>query len=451
MRSEPHQVPYVRFHPERCTGCAACLKVCPTKAIRIREGSSIAFVDRCVGCGACIRACSAGAISAAVRKPEHIGEGHVAIALVSPVLYAQFPNVMPKYVLQGLRRMGFHHTIDSSIFLEMFQFAAAEFIRRNRKSLAAPWPLISPVCPAVVRLIAFRFPRLLAHVLPVLRPVALMAREVKERLLPRYAAEGRQVILYVINPCPTMGEMRTVAGDSALPLLEVSIGVNDIYPELRHRIDEVLSDVAPFSRAEFEFETCATGNASLVAMSGGEITTMRIQKSVAVSGLKESMDYLTKIELGLFRDVEYFELRTCREGCLGGVLNAADKYLAKSNVHRMIHIYGLGRRISRHAILQLYDRGRFQPEQSPMALADLFADLKPALTLDQMEQIERILKDVAGYGCGACGAPDCATFAEDVVRGIGSPEDCIWIRTKQRNTPSTRSKRKQGGGKEEGS
>ncbi len=450
MRSEAPQVPYIRFHAERCTGCAACLKVCPTKAIRIHQGKSIAFVDRCIGCGACIRACSAGAISAAVHKPEHIGEGHVAIALVSPVLYAQFPNVMPKYVLQGLRRMGFHHTIDSSIFLEMFQFAAAEFIRRNRKSPAAPWPLISPVCPAVVRLIAFRFPRLLAHVLPVLRPVALMAREVKELLLPRYAAEGRQVILYIINPCPTMGEMRTAAGDSALPHLEVSIGVNDIYPELRHRIDEVLSDVAPFSRAEYEFETCATGNASLVAMSGGEIATMRIQKSMAVSGLKESMDYLTKIELGLFRDVEYFELRTCREGCLGGVLNAADKYLAKSNVHRMLHIYGLGRRISRHAILQFYNKGRFQPDQSPMALAGLFADRKPALSLEQMERIERILEDVAGYGCGACGAPDCATFAEDVVRGQAALDDCIWVRTQQRKKPSTQSVRPEADRKEEG-
>jgi ferredoxin len=426
MRSELYDSHYVRFHLERCTGCAQCLKVCPTKAIRIRRRKSLCLVDRCIGCGACIQACSTGALTAAGRKPERIGDGHVAVAIVSPVLYAQFPGVIPKDVLQGLRRMGFHHTVDSSIFLEMFQFAAAEFIRRNRAARSAPWPLISPVCPAVVRLIAFQFPSLLAHVLPVLRPVALMAREVKKSLIPRYALQGRPVILYYINPCPTMGDVRRATEGSPLPYLEVPVGINDIYPELRRCIDEILADVQPFAKADFEYETCASGNAALVAMSGGEIATMRIEKSMAVPGLAEVTEYLQKIEMGLFRDVEYFEMRTCQEGCLGGVLNAVDKYLAKSNVHRMIHIYGLGRRVPRHTILQLYDKGHFQPDKSPLALAELFADRKPGLTLEQMEQIERILERVTGFNCGACGAPDCATFAEDVVRGQAALEECLW-------------------------
>jgi ferredoxin len=96
MTSEPYTTRYVRFDDDRCTGCAACLKVCPTKAIRIRNHSSIRLVDQCIGCGACITACAAGAITAATCKPENIGQDHVAIALVSPVLYAQFPNAMPK-------------------------------------------------------------------------------------------------------------------------------------------------------------------------------------------------------------------------------------------------------------------------------------------------------------------------------------------------------------------
>lgn len=418
---------YVRFHPERCQGCASCLKVCPTKAIRIRGRKSLCLVDRCIGCGACIGVCSAGAITAAVHPVEGIGAGHTAIALVSPVLYAQFPNVMPRDVLKALRRLGFHHTVDSSIFLEMFQFAAAEFIRRNRTAAEAPWPLISPVCPAVVRLIAFKFPRLLAHVLPVLRPVALMAREVRETLLPRIAARGQPVVLYYINPCPTMGATRTPPGTHPVPLTEVSIGINELYPALRRAVEEAVAEAEPFGREGFEFETCTTGNASLVAMSGGEIATMRIEASMAVSGMQETAAYLSKIEMGLFRDVEYFELRTCREGCLGGVLNAVDRYLAKSNIHRMIHIYGLGRRIPRQSILQLYDRGRFRPEQSPLALAEIFADRKPPLTLGQAAEIERLLGELPGYGCGACGAPDCPTFAEDVVRGLAERADCVWL------------------------
>jgi len=432
---------YVRFHAERCQGCAACLKVCPTKAIRIRGRKSLCLVDRCIGCGACIGACAAGAITPAVHPVSGVGEGHTAIALVSPVLYAQFPNVMPRDVLKGLRRLGFHHTVDSSIFLEMFQFAAAEFIRRNRTAAEAPWPLISPVCPAVVRLIAFKFPQLLAHVLPVLRPVALMAREVRETLLPQAAARGRPVVLYYINPCPTMGASRTPPGPFPVPLTEVSLGINELYPALRQAVEEAVAEAEPFGREGFEFETCTTGNASLVAMSGGEIASMRIEASLAVSGMQETIAYLSKIEMGLFRDVEYFELRTCREGCLGGALNAVDKYLAKSNIHRMIHIYGLGRRIPRQSILRLYDRGRFRPEQSPTALAERFADRKPPLRLEQAAEIERLLGELPGYGCGACGAPDCPTFAEDVVRGLAERSECVWL------APGPRAARNRRGGK----
>jgi ferredoxin len=425
MRSEPN-THYIRFHEERCTGCADCLKVCPTKAIRIRNRTSIRFVDLCIGCGACIRACAAGAINAATHPLQQIGKGHVAIALVSPVLYAQFPKVMPKDVLLGLRHMGFRHTIDMSIFLEMFQFAAAEFIRRNRETREAEWPFISPVCPAVVRLIAFKFPSLLAHVLPVLRPVALMAREVKERLIPLYEAQGQQVVLYYVNPCPTMPQERFDPAGARLKHREVSIGINDLYPELRQCIDTILTEVPPFSETHFEYETCATANAALVAMSGGEIASMRVEKSMAVHGLRDTVGYLQKIEMGLLQDVEYFEFRTCREGCLGGVLSAVDKYMARSNVQRMLHVHGLGRRVPSNTILRLYDKGRFKPDKSPLTLTRLFGDRKPALTLEQMERIEKILETVEGWGCGACGAPDCQTFAEDVVRGQADLADCRW-------------------------
>jgi Na+-translocating ferredoxin:NAD+ oxidoreductase RNF subunit RnfB len=426
MRSE-HLTHYLRFQEERCTGCAECLKVCPTKAIRIRNHTSMRWVDLCIGCGACIRACAAGAIDAATRESKRIGHGHVAIALVSPVLYAQFPKAMPKDVLLGLRHMGFRHTIDMSIFLEMFQFAAAEFIRRNRETREAPWPLISPVCPVVVRLIAFQFPSLLAHVLPVLRPVALMAREVKERLIPPYEAQGQQVTLYYLNPCPTMEQERLDPAGGPRVHPEVSIGINALYPELKQRVDAVLSEVTPFPETHFEYETCATANAALVAMSGGEIASMRVDKSMAVHGLRDTIAYLQKIEMGLFQDVEYFEFRTCREGCLGGVLTAVDKYMARSNVQRMLHVHGLGRRVPRNTILQLYDKGRFKPDKSPLTLTRLFGNRKPALSLQQMARIEEILEAVAGWGCGACGAPDCQTFAEDVVLGRAELEDCRWI------------------------
>jgi ferredoxin len=425
MTSTQHSTHYVRFDEARCTGCAACLRACPTKAIRIREHKSIRIVDQCIGCGACLRICPAGAVNAAAAaRPEDIGRGHVAIALVSPVLYAQFAGVMPGGVLLGLHRMGFTHTVDMSFFLEMFQYAAEEFIARNRAAPSAPWPLISPICPVVVRLIAFQFPSLLPHLLPVLRPVALMAREVRRRILPLHAAEG-PVVLYYLNPCATKS---LPPGPSA----ETAIGINSIFIGLKRHVDQILnSDVLPFATGGFEFESCSSGNAALGAMPGGEIANMNIDRSLSVHGLEETVAYLHMIEMGRLKDIEYIEFRTCREGCLGGVLTAVDKYLARRNVQKMIEEFGLGRRLPRKMVLRLYARGEFQPEHDAAALTRLFGGRKAPLSLAEAQRVEATLNAIAGRDCGACGSPDCLSFAEDVVRNKARMSDCMWVNARR--------------------
>jgi iron only hydrogenase large subunit-like protein len=419
---------YVRFDQGLCTGYGSCLRVCPTKAIRVKNKKAIRIVDQCIGCGECIRICHEGAVSAATEGPELLKRDHVAIALVSPVLYAQFPGVMPKDILLGLRQMGFEHTIDMSYFLEIFQFATEEFINRNRTSQTAPWPLISPVCPVVVRLIAFRFPNLLPNVLPVLRPVALMAREVKSHLIPECSKKGKKVVLYYINPCPTKKEPSCLPGRKQDGSSEIALGINDIYPELVKHVDQIkAADGIPFYQTRFEYETCATGNASMWAMSGGEIADMDTDKSLAVSGMEETISYLEKIELGLFQDIEYIEFRTCREGCLGGALNAIDKYLAKGAVQKMIKRFGLGRRLHRENIMRMYEKGEFQSEKKPAKLTSLFGAHKEALSIDSMRKIEKVLELIKGKDCTACGAPDCRTFAEDVVRGDAALKECLFV------------------------
>jgi hypothetical protein len=166
-------------------------------------------------------------------------------------------------------------------------------------------------------------------------------------------------------------------------------------------------------------------------MSGGEIASMDIDKSLAVHGLQETLAYLHKIEMGLLRDFEYIEFRTCREGCLGGVLTAVDPYIAKRNVQKMVGVFGLGRRLPRETILRLYEKGRFWTDQGSQGLTRLFGARKKALSLEEAQRIEAILGLIEGRDCGACGSPDCLTFAEDVVRGDAALTDCIWLQARR--------------------
>lgn len=54
---------YPKVDPEVCTGCGACMEVCPVNAIMIENGVAKIVEDKCRGCYACQNVCPVGAIS----------------------------------------------------------------------------------------------------------------------------------------------------------------------------------------------------------------------------------------------------------------------------------------------------------------------------------------------------------------------------------------------------
>jgi ferredoxin len=59
---------------DMCTGCEACVSICPVKAISIDRKSEKAEVriEDCIGCGLCIMECAPGAISLMAKRKEDI-------------------------------------------------------------------------------------------------------------------------------------------------------------------------------------------------------------------------------------------------------------------------------------------------------------------------------------------------------------------------------------------
>ncbi len=96
-----------------------------------------------------------------------------------------------------------------------------------------------------------------------------MAREVKSRLIPEYIEKGKEVVLYYINPCPTKKDPACLPSRKRPVPTEIALGINDIYPELVKHVDQIkAADSIPFYETRFEYETCATANASMWGMSG---------------------------------------------------------------------------------------------------------------------------------------------------------------------------------------
>jgi hypothetical protein len=62
---------------------------------------------------------------------------------------------------------------------------------------------------------------------------------------------------------------------------------------------------------------------------------------------------------------------------------------------------------------------------TPRPIEKLDEDMEKAMK--KMERKRRLMCYLPGIDCGACGAPDCVTLAEDIVQGKADISSCVFL------------------------
>jgi Fe-S-cluster-containing hydrogenase component 2 len=400
------------------------MKACPTKAIRLRgrpgEKRIAVLEGECIDCGECVRVCPRDAVRS-VTTDNVIEDGSRTIVSASTVIYAQFQEgVMPNDVLLGLRKMGFRYVHDQSYTSEMFSQALELYIKEHREKQDVSFPLISTICPVVVRLIACRFPSLLKNLPRLATPREIVAREAKKRLAEKKNIRSEDMKVLHITPCPA--KLMSIKDPilQSHSYLDQAVGISHIYETLKKSIKEVDEDMVLHH----------SGGLGLGwGMSGGEIAGLE-KDCLAVSGIQESIRYLEKIEMGLLQDIDYIEIRTCTGGCLGGPYTVVDKYLAEHNLRKMIGNYGLEKRVKSDYVKKLYEAGWFFTDKWIDHEEDQTLPSAIAEGIEKANSVEELLRQLPQSECGMCGSPNCRTFAEDVIDGRMPLENCLYLNQK---------------------
>lgn len=398
---------------EKCKGCTACLKRCPTEAIRIHEGHAVINSDRCIDCGECIRVCHSKAKKATHDSLSVLNDYKYTVALPAPSFYGQFDNLDNiGYIIKGLLDLGFDDVFEVACAAEIVSAYTRQYI--NRADIKKP--IISSACPTITRLISTNYPYLCENIMPILPPIdvaAMLAREKALREHPELAPEDIGIIF--ISPCPAKVSYikNNFAGERNY--ISAAVSVRDVYFALLDKMKK--GETEPLESTESGI--IGIGWAS----TGGESSAILNDRYLAADGIENCIRVLDQIDSADITTLDFVELNACNGGCVGGAMTVANAYIAQARLQSLKRYLPVSP--NRPASDWIPDEYFHEKNVEYNPYSSLSPDRKTAMRM--MRDIEELTKKLPGLDCGSCGAPTCMAFAEDVVKNETSIDECTVI------------------------
>jgi Na+-translocating ferredoxin:NAD+ oxidoreductase RNF subunit RnfB len=399
---------------ELCIGCTHCMSVCPTQAIRVRDGKAIIIEERCVDCGNCCKACPVSAIMIEQDDFEEIFSYPVRIALVPAVFIGQFPSrIKTADVFGGLKSLGFTHIVEIDTVVDLVQQGYDEFVAKP----SCEKPAISSFCPAIVRLIQVRFPSLIDHLIGVKPPSDVAAIHFRKKMIAQ-GYDSSEIGIFYITPCAAkIASIKSPVGEEVSSVNGV-INMEYMYNKLLHLImnKEVDAQAVPDNEDLSSKEI-------LWSLTRGE-SEHQAGRCLAVDGIHNVTEFLERLEETEESNIDFLELRACDESCAGGVLISGNRFLTVERLNRRAG--EASSENSRQFGNESFENALYALDKI-QARSMLALDPDRNVALEKMNKLEELLKVLPGIDCAACGSPTCRALAEDIVEGRAKPTWCVFI------------------------
>ena len=401
----------------KCIGCTTCLRHCPTEAIRIKNGHAVIDNDRCIDCGECIRVCPHKAKKTVCGSIEEMKNYKWNIALPAPSLYGQFENLEDvDIILDGLLKIGFDDVFEVSAAAELVSAYTREYLKNE----SVKKPAISSACPAILRLIELRFPSLTENIIHMLPPMEVAAGLARKRALSEHPElKNEDIGVFFISPCPAKVSYVNNGFGAYKSQVDVVVPIRELYFLLIGTMKES-DDLKPIANS---------GKIGISwASSGGESTAIFNDNYLAADGIDNCIHVLEQIDNGAIPNLEFVELNACTGGCVGGVMNIQNPFIAKARLRSLRRYLPVSCNFIEQGDEMIPEDFLFEnfPDYRPIAkLSDSFSE-----SLRMMSKITEIKEGLPGIDCGSCGAPTCRAFAEDIVKNNATLEGCPILKCK---------------------
>ncbi|NTW43227.1 MAG: 4Fe-4S binding protein [Anaerolineaceae bacterium] len=281
-----------------CNGCSLCIRVCPTEALRIRNGKAHLIEDRCVDCGECFRKCPVHAIIIEQDDFSRIYDYKHRVALVPAVLHGQFKHEISMAGISAvLRSMGFTWVYEVEHGAEAVRAGIADLMTLR----TLPRPLISTFCPAIVRLIQVKYPSLIRNFATVKSPVDMAAFYCR-KVLRDNGSHNADIGVFYVTPCAAkIAAVKSPVGEENSPItgvINMDFIFNMINRTLRNKHEIDTGEEHPFT----------TDPSSLLwSLTNGEADNVE-GSTMAIDGMNNVMEFLEKLENDEISGIDYLEI-----------------------------------------------------------------------------------------------------------------------------------------------
>ena len=140
-----------------------------------------------------------------------------------------------------------------------------------------------------------------------------------------------------------------------------------------------------------------------------------------------------QLDNGNIAGLEFVELNACPGGCVGGAMVVENPFVAKARLQTLRRYLPVSQTLLSESERDYIPEGYcFDELPTYMPIQRLSTNFGESLRM--MAVIQKLADALPGIDCGACGAPNCRAFAEDVVCGRAAEDGCVILRNQQLET-----------------
>jgi len=397
----------------KCRECYSCVRNCPVKAVKIKNGKAEIIQSRCIQCGNCVKHCSRGAKKIQDSIPTVkalIDSRKKIVALLAPSYMAGLYPLAMEQILRMLKNIGFDEVWEAAIGAEYVIEASAQFIQQNNDRI-----LLSSPCPAVVNLIEKHYPILINHLMPICSPMIATGRIIREKY------KNERVTIIFIGPC--LAKKAEIAQDQFGSCIDGVLTYEEctrLFKSIEHKDNPMLDE------NNISYYVASKKGRS-IPLSGGIISNLKDKfyknKLFAWDGIKNCVELVKHMENKEKKEEQVFgvyDILSCR-GCIDGI--CIENNLSMFEKMRITTDFINKTSITSKEILLTEDynidlKRNFTDRMIPLHQPDE-GSIKDILTRIDKYNIEDELN------CGACGYESCREKASAVYQGIAEVEMCI--------------------------